>query len=207
MDESGERASALMRLMTGLVLPDAGTARRRGGGLLLTPPNRRWVASLSVRQAVRLLGGLYGMTDAQIDQGWPQWVEFAEVGDILGKPVEEVDAAVLRQVAFAVGTAAPVRLLGLEHMALAGPPEFRTKCIPRLRQLTQSGTSLVVVQDKPDLIALLADRALLVKRNKLVELTPDEAADLAREWVAHRRRARKKSKRAMFEDDDDDDII
>lgn len=207
MDETGERAPTLLRLMTGLLLPDAGTARRRGGGLMLTRPGRRWVASLSVGQSIRLLAGLYGMTDKQIEAEFDAMAQFAEVDSILWKPTEEIDPAVLRQIAFAVGTATPVRLLGLDNMAMTGPPEFRPQCVPRLRELLESGKAVVAIQDDPDLISVLATRALLVKKNTLVELTTEQAAELARRWAERRRRARRQSRRAMLEDDDDDDII
>jgi ABC-2 type transport system ATP-binding protein len=207
MDERGDRASALLRSVTGLLQPDAGTIRRRGAGLMLTRPGRKWVASLSIRQAIRLLAGLYGMTDQQIDERVVECAEFAEVSDMLGKPTEEIEPAVLRQIAFSVATAAPVRLLGADNMALTGPPDFRPKCVPRLRQLMEQGTALVVIQDDPQLISLLATRALLVKKNRLVELAPSAAADLAEEWAKERRRARRQSRRAMVDDDDDDDII
>jgi ABC-type polysaccharide/polyol phosphate transport system ATPase subunit len=207
MDETGTRALTLMRLMAGLLPPDAGAARRRGAGLLLTRPGRRWFNSLSVGQSVRLLGGLYGMTDKQIDAREQECAQFAEFADRLWRPTDELDNAVLRQLAFAVGTAAPVRLLALDNMAVTGPPEFRPKCVPRLRELMDAGTALVVLQDDPDLISLLASRALLVKRNGLKELTADEAVALAQKWATERRNARKTSRRAMLEDDDDEDII
>ncbi len=207
MDERGDRAATLLRLMTGLLQPDTGAVKRRGGSLLLTRPGKRWMGSLSVGQSIRLLAGLYGMTDHEIDQRLADCAQFAEVADIMGKPSEEVDAAVLRQIAFAVGTSAPVRLIGLDGMAVTGTPDFRPKCVPRLRELMDSGTALVVIQDDPGLISLLADRALLVKRRGLVELSADEAAQLAHKWAKRRRKVRRRSRKAMMEDDDDDDLV
>lgn len=206
LDPDGDRSSTLMKVLTGLVPPDEGSAVRRGRGLMLTPPSRRWLRSLSLGQSARLLGGMYGMTDQEIDERFEHWMEFAGLADKSWKPVEEVRRKVIWQLAFAVGTSAPVKLLGLDHMAVVGNNDFQPRCIPRIREMTDSGVALVVVDSSPSLIPQLATRAIRVKRKKLVEMPVLEAEELARKWARSKRQDKRRRKEIIDEDENEDFI-
>ncbi len=207
LDPEGNRSAILMKVLTGLVPPDAGTVVHRGRSLMLTGPSRGWVKSLSLGQAGRLLGGMYGMTDKEIDDRIEPGMDFAGLTDKSWKPSEEFERRIIRQLAFSLGTAAPVKLLGLDQMAVVGTPEFRLKCVPRIRELMADGTSVVVIDRDPNLIPQLATRAIRVKRKKLVEISVAEAEDLSRDWAQTKRHARRRLRKDTSEDDEHEDFI
>ncbi len=146
------------------------------------------------------------MTDREIDERFEHWMEFAGLTDKSWKPAEEVRRKVIRQLAFAVGTSAPVKLLGLDHMAVVGNNDFQPRCIPRIREMTDSGVALVVVDSSPSLIPQLATRAIRVKRKKLVEIPVLEAEQLARKWAQSKRQDKRRRKEIIDEDENEDFI-
>ena len=173
---------------------------------MLTPPSRGWVRSLSLGQAARLLGGMYGMTDREIDDRFEHWMDFAGLTDKSWKPAEEAKRRVVRQLAFAVGTSAPVKLLGLDHMSVVGNPDFQARCIPRIMEIADSGASVVMIDRSPALIPQLATRAIRVKRKKLVEIPVLEAEELARKWAQLKREAKRRRDEVIDEDENEDFI-
>ena len=83
IDGSGkDRAKSLLRVMTGLINPDEGHIRRKGQGLLLTPPAvKKQLKFLSVRQAAYMLAGIYGMTDAEAAKRVDGIIEMADLAE------------------------------------------------------------------------------------------------------------------------------
>ncbi|MCH9718246.1 MAG: hypothetical protein K0U60_00055 [Actinomycetia bacterium] len=201
----GDRATSLTRLMAGLITPDEGSVRRRGEALMLTRPTKRKLKSLSIGQAGRMLAGIYGMTDAQVDARIDDVMELAGLAEKPWLPVEELDGSQLRQLSFAAGTSTDARLLGLQNMAMVGSVEFKAQCVPRLRELMADGVALILDDSDPLLVSTLASRALLIRRRKLVPMTTVEAVELLRKWAQENRFARKEKKRLLQEEDDDDD--
>ena len=201
----GDRATSLMRLMTGLITPDEGLVRRREAALMLTRPTKRKLKSLSVGQAGRMLAGIYGMTDKEVAERIDGIIELAGLAEKPWLQTEELDGSQLRQLSFAAGTSTNAQLLGLQHMALVGSVEFRAQCVPRLRELRADGVALLLDDNDPLLVSTLASRALLIRRRKLVPMTTEEAVELLRKWARENRFARKEKKRLLQEEDDDDD--
>ena len=201
----GDRATSLLRVMTGLINPDEGSLRISGQGLLLTPPAKRQLKSLSVRQATHMLAGFYGMTDAEIADRAEGIMAAADVADKPWVPAEDLEGYKLKQLAFSVAMAANVNVLGVQSMSLTGSAEFRQTCIPTLRGLMDRGAGLIVHEQNSQLVEKLATRALLVRKKGLVPITTEEAAAQLSEWAKEGRAIRRKKRRAMDEEDDDDD--
>lgn len=201
----GDRATSLLRVVTGLINPDEGLMRRSGEGLLLTKPVRRQLKSLSVRQAAHMLSGFYGMTDAEVADRVEGIMEAADVADKPWIRAEDLDRAKLKQLAFSAAITADVEVLGIQNMALTGSPEFRHTCIPKLQTLMDRGVSLVIHEQNSQVIEKLATRAYLVRKKGLVPLTTEEAAAQLSAWAKEGRALRKQNRRAMDDDDDDDD--
>ena len=65
-DATETRESLVLRLMCGLLKPDEGNVRSLPRPVLITNPRGKDVKSLSMRQAIHVLSGLMGMTDAEI---------------------------------------------------------------------------------------------------------------------------------------------
>jgi len=204
-DQGGTRGGPMLRMLCGLLHPDVGTVAGPTRAVLLSPPHKRLIKSLSVGQGIRMLGGLYGMTDAEIAERYEEIVEFAEVRKLISKPMDEIDPSLWRQVAFAVGTSAPVELIGIDSMSAVGSTTFRAKCLPRLRQRVADGTALAVIGGSADIVSAIGTRAVELRKGRVVEMAVGTAADLAREQATQRRELRRARRRAGRRDEDDDD--
>ena len=202
---NGDRATSLLRVMTGLINPDEGSWRVRGQGLLLTAPAKGQLKSLSVRQATQMLAGFYGMTDAEVADRVEGIMAAADLADKPWVPAENLEGYKMKQLAFSAAMTADINVMGVQNMSLTGSPEFRAKCVPKLRGLMERGSSLVIHEQNSQLIEKLATRALLVRKKGLVPITTEEAVAQLQAWAKEGRARRKKKRRPMEEEDHDDD--
>lgn len=195
-----ERTSAALRVWAGLSPLDEGEVLRPASRLLLVSPISRWVRELSVEQTIRVLAGIYGLTDDQVEQVVGPAAKTAQVTAILNRPMEEQDKQVRNQIAFAVAAHAPVDVVMFDHTASTGTPEFRPLCASLIAGMREAGKAVVMATAKPQVALQSGTQAVILrgKRSDNVEVT--EAAEfLIRDRVKGRRKARRR-----FSEDDDE---
>ncbi|MDP4013978.1 MAG: hypothetical protein U0990_11300 [Candidatus Nanopelagicales bacterium] len=202
VDSSTHRRQTVMRLMSGLVDPDEGSVVVPPRSLLLPVPRFRQVKTLSIGQSLRLLAGIHGMTDREIDERFDSIAERAGVRRIIHRPVDETSSFMLRQLAFCVATSAPVNLLALDSMAEVGTQGFRPTCVPQLQDLMSKGMALVVVSRDPKLLRTLATRVVLLTAKGAAPVDPDTAVQVMRTMRSEARVGRRRTD----EDDRDDEV-
>lgn len=195
-----ERTSAALRVWAGLSPLDEGEVVRPTSRLLLVSPIGRWVRELSVQQTIRMLAGIYGLTDDQVEQVVAPAAKTAQVTGILNKPMDEQDKQVRNQIAFAVAVHAPVDVVMFDHTASTGTPEFRPLCASLIAGMRDAGKAVVIATSKPQVALQSGSQAVILrgKRSDNVEVT--EAAEFL---IRDREKGRRKAQRRFSEDDDD----
>lgn len=196
-----DRTSAALRVWANLLPLDEGDVVRPARSLLVTSPQPRWVRELSVEQTIRMLAGLYGLTDDETETVVGPAAKTAQVESVLHWPMENLGKGSRDQIAFAVAVQAPVDVVMFDHTGLVGSPEFRPLCAGHLKSLRESGKGVVIVTAKPQVALETGTGAVIVRGKRADVVTVAEAAEfLIRDRVKGRRKARR---RAREEDDDD----
>lgn len=194
------RTNALMRVWAGLLPVDEGQVERPDRSFLLTSPQNRWVRELSVGQSIRMLAGIYGLSDAETQELVEPAARTAQVETLMSRPLEDLGKQIRDQVAFSVAVHAPLPLVMFDHTAVSGTPQFRPLCPDLVKGLAASGTAVVLATSRPQVALNVGDRAVIVRAKRTQEATVTEAAEfLIRDRVKGRRRARRHAR----EDDED----
>ncbi len=194
------RTNAAARAWAGLLPIDQGEITRAPSVLLLASPQPRWVRELSVEQTIRMLAGIYGLRDAQIEQMVRPVARTAMVEGLLHRPIEDLGKQIRDQIAFGVARHAPVSMIIFDHTATMGTRPFRETCLDQVIALRDSGKAVVVVTDKPRVALHVGTSAVIVKGRKSQQVSVAEAAEFLER---NRVRGPKKSP-GRFEDEEDD---
>jgi ABC-2 type transport system ATP-binding protein len=157
---NGAGKSTLLRLIAGVLIPDEGDVTVHAGVAPLIALTGGFEAQLTGRENVRLVAGLHGMSEAEIDDAFDEIVEFSEVGDFLDTPFKHYSSGMKVRLAFAVVSRLSEPILLIDEVLAVGDKAFRQKCLRRIGDMLSGGTTLFMVSHAENSLKQFCDRGL-----------------------------------------------
>ena len=165
---NGQGKSTLLKLVTGVVLPDEGTVHVVEGVAPLIEITGGFVDDLSVRDNVYLTAGLHGMTRKQIASRFDDIIDFAEIGDFIDTPYKHLSSGMKVRIAFAVISRLEEPIILVDEVLAVGDKAFREKCYRRIEELLAGGRTLFFVSHNERDLRRFCTRGLYLDKGGLV---------------------------------------
>ena len=146
---NGQGKSTLLSLIAGVLLPDEGEVIVRAGVAPLIQITGGFEGELTGRDNIRLVAGLHGMSNKEIDENFDDIVEFSEVGRFLDTPFKHYSNGMKVRLAFAVVSQLSEPILLVDEVLAVGDKAFQIKCLQADR---------VAAVRRPDAVLRLALR-------------------------------------------------
>lgn len=179
LGRNGSGKTTLLRLLAGVTRPSAGRVRVAGRVAALISVGVGFHPEMSGRENVYVNGMLLGLTKAQIDERFDDIVAFAELAGFIDTPVKFYSSGMFMRLGFSVAIHVEPQVLLVDEVLAVGDLAFQLKCLARMRQLQQAGTTVVMVSHSMNAIRHLCPRALLLRRGR-AELDADAETVIAR---------------------------
>ena len=142
---NGAGKSTLLKLITGTMHPTEGRVHSEGRIAAILELGLGFNPNLSGRQNVTFSASLLGLQAEQVIERMPEIEAFAEIGKFFDEPLRTYSSGMQMRVAFAVVTAVRPDLLIVDEALAVGDTYFQHKCMSRIREFQQEGTSLLIV--------------------------------------------------------------
>ena len=172
---NGQGKSTLLKLIAGVLLPDAGRVEVRDGVAPLIEITGGFVGDLSVRENIRLAAGLHGMDKTTIDANFDEIVDFAEIREFVHTPYKHLSSGMKVRVAFAVVSRLDEPILLVDEVLAVGDAAFRKKCYARIEEMLARGTTLFLVSHNEADLRRFCTRGLYLAKGELLEDGPMDA--------------------------------
>ncbi len=195
-------STTFMRSLCGLLPADEGLVRSDCRSLMVSPVPNRLLRGLSVRQAIFMLGGLFGMSDQEIDERTDEVVRIAQVRRVLNNRIEESPRHLRHQIAFSLAMVAPVDIVAFSRNPIVGGPQFQPTCAGHLARQKQQGRGLLISTSNSNLVRSLCTKAILLDEEESTTISVDEALKALERGARARNRRRRRlrrERRASFE--------
>jgi ABC-2 type transport system ATP-binding protein len=187
---NGQGKSTLLKLVAEVVLPDEGKISVRAGVAPLIEITGGFVGDLSVRDNVYLTAGLHGMSKAEIDAGFDEIIDFAEIGGFIDTPYKHLSSGMKVRIAFAVISRLDEPIILVDEVLAVGDRSFKEKCYARIEEMLAGGRTLFFVSHNEKDLRRFCTRGLYLDKGALVFDGPiDQALDRYNADLAHKTKA------------------
>ena len=110
-----------------------------------------------------------GYTEEEMEKRVPGIVDFADIGEFIHQPVKSYSSGMFARLAFAVSINVEPDILIVDEALSVGDTRFQVKCIDKMRELQESGTTILFVTHAIEQIKRFCTRAIWIKNGKIVE--------------------------------------
>jgi len=111
---------------------------------------------------------LLGLTRRETEAVFPAIERFAEIGPFLHQPVKTYSSGMFVRLAFAIAASVEPDILIIDEALAVGDAVFQHRCLRRLKELHERGTTILFVSHDAAAVRALCSRALLLKAGRVV---------------------------------------
>src|SRR5436190_9472121 len=111
---------------------------------------------------------LLGLSRRETDRLFPAIERFAEIGDFLYQPVKTYSSGMYVRLAFAIAASVEPDILIIDEALAVGDAVFQHRCLGRIKELHERGTTVLFVSHDAAAVRALCSRAILMKSGRIV---------------------------------------
>jgi lipopolysaccharide transport system ATP-binding protein len=185
--QNGAGKSTLLKMVTRTMQSTEGSININGRIAAILELGMGFNPDLTGRENVFHVAGLMGFSAEQIKKAIPDIEAFAEIGKYFNQPVRIYSSGMQMRVAFAVATAWRPEILIVDEALSVGDSYFQHKSFARIREFTESGTTLLIVSHDRSAIQTLCSRAILLGKGSIIkDGNPEEIFDFYNALIAEK---------------------
>lgn len=139
---NGAGKSTLLQILTGTLAPTEGEVSVKGRVAALLELGSGFNPDFTGRENVFLNAALLGLTRREIEHRYDEVLDFADIGDFINQPVKTYSSGMFVRLAFAVQVVTKPEVLIVDEALSVGDLAFQNKCIKRIRELQEAGTTI-----------------------------------------------------------------
>lgn len=152
--------STLLKTIAGVLKPYTGTVKVYGNIAPLIELGAGFDMDLTAEENVYLNGALLGYSHETMDKYFEEIVDFSELRDFMGVPVKNFSSGMLARLGFSIATIGTPDLLIVDEALSVGDFKFQEKCIDRINNILNTGTSLLFVSHDISAVQKLCKRVI-----------------------------------------------
>ncbi len=164
---NGAGKSTLLKILSRITKPSSGTAEIRGRVGSLLEVGTGFHSELSGRENIYLNGAILGMKRVEIHKKFDEIVAFSEMEKFLDTPVKHYSTGMYMRLAFAVAAHLEPEVLIVDEVLAVGDIGFQKKCLRKMREVGQSGRTVIFVSHDMQSITRLCSRVIWLKDGHL----------------------------------------
>ncbi|HYG83054.1 MAG TPA: ABC transporter ATP-binding protein [Pyrinomonadaceae bacterium] len=158
--------STLLQIIAGTLDPTHGSVRHEGRVGALLELGAGFNPEFTGVENVFMNASLMGFSRAETEKMLPEIERFAEIGPFIQQPVKTYSSGMYVRLAFAAAVSAMPQILLVDEALAVGDAVFQHRCMRRIREMQESGTTILFVSHDLGAVRALCSRALLLHNGR-----------------------------------------
>lgn len=171
---NGSGKSTLLRIIAGIYQPSSGVVERTGSIAAVLELGAGFHDELTGRDNVAIYAAALGFTRSDLAERYDEIIEFADIGDVLDKPIKHYSTGMRARLALGVALCMEPDVLVMDETLSVGDRPFRQKVYDRLDRFLKRGGTLILVSHDFEVIQRFCSRTIWL-RDGIVEADGDTA--------------------------------
>jgi lipopolysaccharide transport system ATP-binding protein len=179
--------STLLQIISGTLTPTHGDVWHDGRIAALLELGAGFDPEFTGVENVYMNASLTGLTRRETEKLFPAIERFAEIGEFLYQPVKTYSSGMYVRLAFAIAASADPDILIIDEALAVGDAVFQHRCLRRIKELHERGTTVLFVSHDAAAVRALCSRAILLRGGRMIEDgTPSEVLNHYQKMVMER---------------------
>jgi len=185
---NGAGKSTLLKLLTRTSAPSEGSVEISGRVSALLELGMGFHQDFTGRVNALMTCQMMGYSSEEAHDLIEEIREFSELGDYLDQPVRVYSTGMQVRLAFSAATVTRPEILIVDEALSVGDAYFQHKCIRRIREYREQGTTLLFVSHDPGAVKSLCNRAILLDGGSIIkDGAPDSVLDYYNSVIARKK--------------------
>lgn len=167
---NGAGKSTSLKLIAKIINPDKGKVKVNGTVSSLLEIGAGFQPDLTGRENVFLYGSILGLSKKYIKENYDEIVEFSELGNFMNTAVKNYSSGMYMRLAFSVAIHVNPDILLLDEVLAVGDANFQKKCMGKLREIQESGKTIVFVSHDMASVKILCDKIIYIGNDGEIEV-------------------------------------
>ena len=166
---NGAGKSTLLKILSRITDPTTGQVSIDGRVASLLEVGTGFHPELTGRENIFLNGAILGMNKSEIKQSFDAIVDFAGVEKFLDTPVKCYSSGMYVRLGFAIAAHLEPEIMIIDEVLAVGDAEFQKKCLGKMRDVSESGRTLLFVSHNLTAIQALCNKSFYFEKGQLLD--------------------------------------
>jgi ABC-type polysaccharide/polyol phosphate transport system ATPase subunit len=179
---NGAGKSTLLQLICGTLTPTHGDIQVNGRVAALLELGAGFNPEFTGRDNVYMNGAIAGLSKAEIDDRFDNIAAFADIKDFIDRPVKNYSSGMYVRLAFAAAIHVEPDILIVDEALAVGDMFFQAKCMTRMRQMMESGVTVLFVSHDTGSVKSFCQRGVFLEHGDLKKI--GKASDVVANYIS-----------------------
>lgn len=166
---NGSGKSTLLQMICGTISPSVGSVTTAGRVAALLELGAGFNSEFTGRENVLLNAAILGIPQDTMQEQMDEVLAFSELGDFLDQPVKTYSSGMLARLGFSTAIHVSPEILIIDEALAVGDARFVAKCMRRIKEIQEAGTTLLFVSHDVGSVRTLCQRAIWLDKGQLVQ--------------------------------------
>ena len=164
---NGSGKSTLLKILTGVVSPSEGQVEINGKVSALLELGAGFNVEYTGMENIYLNGTMMGFSREEMESRKDEIIAFADIGDYIHQPVKNYSSGMFARLAFAVAISVEPEILIVDEVLSVGDMRFQIKCMNRMKQMMENGTTILYVSHDISSVRRFCQRSIWINKGEM----------------------------------------